>query len=85
MRRLLFKATVRGHTNEIVRCRAKAQIYPHFSKPITCKSTAVSKARMQMQAVRNDADEAVAIVLNIRKGKAQRLYLWHDGAFRPNP
>ncbi len=45
--------------------------------------TAVSNARMQMKAVRDDDGGAVAIVLNIRKGASQRLYLWHDGAFRP--
>ena len=43
---------------------------------------AVSKARMQIQAVRDEAGDAVAVVLNIRRGKAQRLYLWHDGELR---
>ena len=43
----------------------------------------LSKARMQMQAVRDEEGAAVAVVLNVRKGAAQRLYLWHDGQFRP--
>ncbi|MDQ8198644.1 BNR-4 repeat-containing protein [Pelagicoccus enzymogenes] len=43
----------------------------------------VPKSRMEFQAVRNDDGKAEAIILNIRKGKAQRLYLWHDGQFWP--
>ena len=50
---------------------------------VETKYTAVSKGRMQMHAVRDDNGKTVAIVLNIRKGDAQRLYLWHDGKFRP--
>lgn len=43
----------------------------------------LSKASMQMHAVRNEAGDAEALVINVRKGSAQRLYLWHDGALRP--
>lgn len=50
---------------------------------VDTKYAALPGARMQMQAVRNDTGEAVAVVLNIRKGASQRLYLWHDGELRP--
>lgn len=45
---------------------------------------AVPGARMEMQAVRNELGEAVAVILNIRKADSQRLYLWRDGAFQAN-
>lgn len=42
----------------------------------------VNKAKLQMEAVKNAADETQAVIVNVRKGDAQRLYLWHDGEFR---
>lgn len=44
---------------------------------------ALTGAGMQMKAVRDDAGEAVGVVVNVSKGKARRLYLWHDGQIRP--
>lgn len=44
----------------------------------------VTKARLQMQEVNDASGNAIAVVLNIRKGNSQRLYLWHDGQFRKN-
>ncbi len=44
----------------------------------------VSQSRLAMQAVRDEAEKAIALVLNVRKGASQRLYLWYDGEFRPN-
>lgn len=41
----------------------------------------VSKARIQMQTVGEESGSQ-AVILNIREGGSQRLYLWHDGAFR---
>ncbi|AWB65560.1 hypothetical protein C2869_03520 [Saccharobesus litoralis] len=43
---------------------------------------AVAKARMELQAVKNKQGEIVAAILNIRKGGAQRLYLWQNGQFK---
>lgn len=40
----------------------------------------LAKSRIQMEAVKHN-DETVAIVVNVKKGEAQRLYLWHDGQF----
>ncbi|WP_371192637.1 BNR-4 repeat-containing protein [Glaciecola sp. SC05] len=44
---------------------------------------ALTGAGMQMKTVRNDAGDAVGVVVNVSKGKARRLYLWHDGKIRP--
>lgn len=44
----------------------------------------VGKSRISMQPIKDDAENTVALVVNVRKGQAQRLYLWHDGAFRKN-
>lgn len=46
---------------------------------------ALSGSGMQMQTVRDESGEAVGVVINISKGSAKRLYLWHDGKIRPNP
>jgi hypothetical protein len=43
----------------------------------------LSSSGMQMQAVRDEAGEAVGVVVNVSKGNARRLYLWHDGEIRP--
>ncbi|MBD1388676.1 hypothetical protein IC617_04470 [Neiella sp. HB171785] len=43
----------------------------------------VAKARMEMSPVRNETGDTVAVILNVRKGAAQRLYLWQDGKFQP--
>ena len=45
---------------------------------------ALRGAGMMMDVVRDEADEAVGVVVNVSKGKARRLYLWHDGEIRPN-
>ncbi len=45
---------------------------------------AIAKGKIQMRAVKNDQGESVALIINVRKGKAQQLYLWHDGQFRAN-
>lgn len=44
----------------------------------------IADAKMQMEAVKNELGESVAVIVNVRKGKAQRLYLWHEGQFREN-
>ena len=41
-----------------------------------------NKASMQIREIK-DA-KTTAVVLNIRKGASQRLYLWHEGKFRGN-
>lgn len=45
----------------------------------------LSKARILMQLVKNKDGAAEAVTLSVKKGAAQRLYLWHDGALRGNP
>lgn len=44
----------------------------------------VAKAKLQMKPVTSDTGKVEAIVVNVRKGASQRLYLWHDGEFRAN-
>ncbi|MGJ8682496.1 BNR-4 repeat-containing protein [Paraglaciecola sp.] len=44
----------------------------------------VAKAKLQMKPVRNQSGNVEALILNVRKGVSQRLYLWHDGKFRAN-
>lgn len=44
---------------------------------------ALTGAGMQMKAVRDDTGDAVGVVVNVSKGNARRLYLWHDGEIRP--
>lgn len=43
----------------------------------------VKGAGMQMEAVRDETGDAIGVVINVSKGKARRLYLWHDGQIRP--
>jgi hypothetical protein len=45
---------------------------------------ALDNARIQMEAIRDDAGLSKGVILNIKKGAAQRLYLWHDGELRGN-
>ncbi|KMT66646.1 BNR-4 repeat-containing protein [Catenovulum maritimum] len=42
----------------------------------------LSKSRIMLEAVKNSAGDTVAVILSIRRGDAQRLYLWQDGALR---
>ncbi|MCF2948892.1 hypothetical protein L0668_12295 [Paraglaciecola aquimarina] len=41
----------------------------------------LANSRIQIEAVRDNTNKTVAVVLNVKKGTAQRLYLWHDGQF----
>lgn len=43
----------------------------------------VANAKMQMQLVKGQSTKDIAVIVNVRKGHSQRLYLWHDGQFRP--
>ena len=43
---------------------------------------ALDNTRIQMEAIKDDAGLNIGVILNIKKGAAQRLYLWHDGAFQ---
>ena len=51
----------------------------NVAKPIV----ALTKANVQMRAIRDSTGTAAALVFNIKKAGVQRLYLWQDGAFRP--
>ncbi len=44
---------------------------------------ALTGAGMQMKALRDEKGDGIGVVVNISKGKARRLYLWHDGKIRP--
>lgn len=44
----------------------------------------LSGSGMQMKAVRDDVGKGIGVVVNVSKGKARRLYLWHDGKIRPH-
>ena len=44
----------------------------------------VVNARLQQEIVTNVNDEGFAVIINVRKGSSQRLYLWHDGELKPN-
>ncbi|GEA07988.1 hypothetical protein KUL42_27490 [Alteromonas sp. KUL42] len=43
---------------------------------------ALDNTRIQMEAIKDDAGLNIGVILNIKKGAAQRLYLWHDGEFQ---
>ena len=43
---------------------------------------ALDNTRIQMEAIEDDAGLNIGVILNIKKGAAQRLYLWHDGEFQ---
>ncbi|WP_110429421.1 BNR-4 repeat-containing protein [Glaciecola sp. KUL10] len=43
----------------------------------------LQSSRIQMEPVKNNLDETIGFILNVRKGASQRLYLWLEGAFRP--
>ena len=45
---------------------------------------ALSGSGMLMKAVRDEVGNGIGVVVNVSKGKARRLYLWHDGKIRPN-
>lgn len=42
------------------------------------------QASIQIRGIPDDTGKNIAVVLNIKKGQSQRLYLWHDGKFRSN-
>lgn len=44
----------------------------------------VAKAKLQMKPVVAESGKVEAIVVNVKKGASQRLYLWHEGEFRAN-
>lgn len=45
----------------------------------------LAQANIQMRPINDQSGSTVALVLNVKKGGAQRLYLWHDGALRAAP
>lgn len=42
----------------------------------------LKNTRIQMEAIRDSSGDAVAVLLNVKQGPSQRLYLWQDGTFR---
>ncbi|MBB1379335.1 hypothetical protein [Pseudoalteromonas sp. SR43-2] len=43
----------------------------------------LAKSRIEMKVVKKEQGTAVAVLLNVKKGSAQRIYLWSEGKFRP--
>ncbi len=43
-----------------------------------------SQSRLRMESVKDNHENTVAMIVNVKKGAAQRLYLWHDGELREN-
>ena len=43
---------------------------------------ALDNTRIQMEAIKDAEERNKGVILNIKKGAAQRLYLWHDGEFQ---
>lgn len=43
---------------------------------------ALDNTRIQMEAIKDWEGLSKGVILNIKKGAAQRLYLWHDGEFQ---
>ncbi|MFY8328165.1 hypothetical protein [Pseudoalteromonas sp. ZZD1] len=43
----------------------------------------LAKSRIEMNVVKKEHGTAVAVLLNVKKGSAQRIYLWSGGKFRP--
>lgn len=42
----------------------------------------LDNTRMQMEPIKDSNGNSHAVILNVKKGASQRLYLWHDGKFQ---
>lgn len=62
--------------------KAKSDADQHWQ--VSKEHLQVANAQMQMKPVHNAAGETIALVINVRKGHSQRLYLWHNGEFKQN-
>lgn len=51
---------------------------------VTQEHLALANTRITMEPIKDASGHAVAAIVNIKKGTAQRLYLWHEGQFRSN-
>lgn len=51
---------------------------------ITKAHLSLANTRLSMEPIKNESGGVVAAIVNIKKGSAQRLYLWHEGQFRAN-
>jgi hypothetical protein len=45
---------------------------------------AAPQAKLRVEPVLDESGNTVALVVNVRRGVSQRLYLWHKGEFRAN-
>ncbi|WP_081926523.1 MULTISPECIES: heparin lyase I family protein [unclassified Alteromonas] len=43
---------------------------------------ALKNTRIQMEGIKDNNGHNLGVILNIKKGASQRLYLWHDGEFQ---
>jgi hypothetical protein len=43
----------------------------------------VVNGKLQQEIVTNAAGENIAVIVNVKKGNSQRLYLWHKGELKP--
>ena len=44
----------------------------------------LANIRIEMDSVKDNKANTLAVILNVKSGEAQRLYLWHDGQFFGN-
>ncbi|WAJ71931.1 BNR-4 repeat-containing protein [Catenovulum adriaticum] len=51
---------------------------------VTKAHLSLANTRLSMEPIKNESGDVVAAIVNIKKGAAQRLYLWHEGQFRAN-
>ncbi|TAP37407.1 hypothetical protein EYS00_16325 [Alteromonas sp. KUL49] len=49
---------------------------------VTKVNVSLTGARFELEPIKNNAGQTEAVLVNIRRGGAQRLYLWQDGEFR---
>ncbi|MFA3791992.1 hypothetical protein AB6T38_12815 [Aliiglaciecola sp. SL4] len=61
---------------------AEAESHNGQNWRVTEEQLSLKNTRIQMEPVKNIINDTVAVVLNIKKGVSQRLYLWHEGKFR---
>ncbi|MCC5453380.1 BNR-4 repeat-containing protein [Rheinheimera sp. UJ51] len=51
---------------------------------VTKQHLVLNKTRIQIKAVKDSSGYSRAVIVALKKGAAQRLYLWHEGKFRGN-
>jgi len=83
---LMAAVTYRNGTDESAFGIAKAIRYSEDKQvwKIEKRYLNVSQARLRIEPVKNNNGKAIAVIVNVKKGASQRLYLWHENKIREN-